>query len=77
MEARSSRQEVRRLVRFHHQHPFHRMVGESDLGWMRLAMPLGLELVLAQGLPTCYSRKPLPVRSHRVLVQLTSSSFGQ
>ncbi len=77
MEARSSRREVRRLARFHHLHPLHRMVGESDLGWMHLAMPSGLELVLVQGFPTCYSRKPLPVRSHRVLVQLTSSSFAQ
>lgn len=61
MEEQSSLREVHHLARYRHLHPFHQMVGESDRRWMHLAMLLGLEPVLVQGLPTYYSRKPLPV----------------
>jgi len=71
VEARSCLQAGRHLVRFHHQHPFHRMVGESDRRWMHLAMLSGLVLALVQQLPAYYSQKLLQQRSYRALEQLT------
>jgi len=47
--------------------------GHPDL--LHLLMLQELELEPAR-IPAYYSRKPLPVRSHRMLVQLTLSSFA-
>jgi hypothetical protein len=71
VEEQSCQLAGRRLMRSHHQHPFHRMVGESDLRWMHLAKLSGLELVLVQQLLAYYSQKLLLQRSYRVLGQLT------
>jgi len=72
MEELSCRRVIRRLNRFHRQHPF-QMDGEFDhsdqLNHSMLLVQV-LVLVLEQ-LPAYYSRKPLPTQSHTLLVQLT------
>ncbi len=65
-----------RLMGFHHQvhclhqHPLHQLVGESDhLVHRHPGMQMGLEPGLVLQFPTCYSRKPLPMRSSRLLLR--------
>lgn len=71
MEALSRWKGFHRLERCHRQHPSRKdgEFGHPDLP--HLAMELALVLEPVQQLPAYYSRKPLLVRSHRVLVQLT------
>ena len=77
MAAQTCQPEDHHLVRFHRQHPWRQLVGEFvHFGYQHPRMLLEQEPVLEQ-FPACYSRKPLPMRSHKVLVLLTMSSYGQ